>query len=117
MQILPNKDNDTNIPEASHIWNAYSASGNVTANIVYINYGRRSDYAELIENANYSSITSNESFVGKIGLVRFGQMGRATKVQIAQQFGIIGLLIFSDPAQYAPDPDLVYPNGPWLPPR
>jgi len=115
-EILDAVDNDTNTEYASHIWNAYSASAAVSGNVVYINYGRRSDYSALIENDNVSSITSNASFAGKIGLVRFGQMGRATKVKVAQQFGIAGLLIFSDPEDYAPDPDMVYPNGPWLPP-
>ena len=84
--------------------------------MVYINYGRRSDYELLINDTNYTSIVSNESFAGKMGLVRFGGMGRATKVKIAQEYGLVGLLMFSDPEQYAKNQSAVYPHGPWLPP-
>ena len=109
-------DPDTDTEYASHIWSAYSANGTVSGNVVYINYGRRSDYEFLIDNGNFSDITSNESFAGKIGLVRFGRMGRSTKVKIAQQYGMVALLIFSDPEDYARDQGAVYPDGPWLPP-
>jgi len=110
-------DPDTDTEVASHVWSAYSANGTVSGRVVYINFGRRRDYRLLIDDSNFSSITSNASFSGKIGLVRFGGgMGRATKVQLAQEFGLIGLLMFSDPEQYALNQSAVYPFGPWLPP-
>eukprot|EP01084_Bolivina_argentea_P068340 124400_1 len=114
-QII-DSDPYTNNSLRFHVFNAYAHTGNITGNIIYINYGLRSDYEYLISNDNYSSIASNISFEGKIGLVRFGGgIGRNIKVKLAQQYGLIGLLIFSDPEQYAPDLSLVYPNGPWLP--
>eukprot|EP01084_Bolivina_argentea_P125285 221992_1 len=115
-QILET-DPDTDSEYRFHIWSAYAKTGNVTANLIYINYGLRANYEYLIENENYTDITSNQSYVGFIGFVRFGGgIGRAGKVKIAQSYGLIGLIIFSDPEQYAPDGEIsVYPNGPWLP--
>ena len=96
----------------------FNYKGTVTAPVVYINFGRRSDYEELIDNENFTTIVDNTSFAGKIGLVRYGNMGRSTKVKVAQDYGMIGLLMFSDPEQYAPSssPEGYYPDGPWLPP-
>jgi N-acetylated-alpha-linked acidic dipeptidase len=73
--------------------------------VVYVNYGSTDDF-ETLTNLNIT-------LEGKIALVRYGSIFRGTKAMIAQQYGIVGMLIYSDPADdgYAQGP--VYPEGPW----
>jgi N-acetylated-alpha-linked acidic dipeptidase len=88
-------------------FNSSSPSGDVIADVVYANYGRPEDFAELD--------TLGVSVKGKIVLVRYGGNYRGVKVYIAQQRGAAGVLIYSDPADdgyYRGDP---YPNGPYRP--
>jgi N-acetylated-alpha-linked acidic dipeptidase len=86
---------------------SYSASGDVTAELVYANYGRLQDFEKLV--------ASGISVSGKIVIVRYGKIFRGNKVEIAEKFGARACLIYSDPALdgYVQGP--VYPDGPWKP--
>ena len=88
-------------------FNGSSASGDVTGEVVYANYGRLEDYDELAKQ--------KIDLHGKIVIVRYGANFRGVKVYIAEQRGAIGVIIYSDPQDdgyYKGDP---YPNGPWRP--
>ena len=88
-------------------FNGSSGSGDVTAEVVYANYGRLEDFDELAKQ--------KIDLHGKIVIVRYGANFRGVKVYIAEQRGAIGVIIYSDPQDdgyYKGDP---YPNGPWRP--
>lgn len=96
-----------NDPRIVTPYNAYSPSGDVTAQVVYANYGRPEDFAEL--DRRHISVR------GRIVLVRYGQNYRGVKVYLAQQHGAAGVIMYSDPAEdgyFRGDP---YPVGPWRP--
>lgn len=63
--------------------------------IIYVNYGTVDDFARLA--------TFNVSALGKIALVRYGEIYRGDKVANAAAAGAIGCLIFSDPITFAPN--------------
>ncbi|HUD12009.1 MAG TPA: M28 family metallopeptidase [Terracidiphilus sp.] len=88
-------------------FNGSSGSGDVTAELVYANYGRLEDFDQLA--------AQQVDLHGKIVLVRYGGNFRGVKVYIAQQRGAMGVLIYSDPQDdgyYKGDP---WPIGPWRP--
>jgi N-acetylated-alpha-linked acidic dipeptidase len=94
-------------PRVTPGFNGSSASGDVTAPVVYANYGRPEDF-EHLDNLGIS-------VKGKIVLVRYGSNFRGVKAFIAQQRGAAGLVIYSDPADdgfYRGEP---YPKGPYRP--
>lgn len=84
-----------------------SPSGDVTADVVYANYGRPEDFAILEKRG--------VSVKGKIVVVRYGGNYRGVKVYIAQQKGAAGVLIYSDPADDGYYRGDAYPNGPYRP--
>ncbi|MEO8259392.1 MAG: M28 family metallopeptidase [Acidobacteriota bacterium] len=88
-------------------YNAYSIDGDVTAPLVYVNYGRAEDY-ELLDRLG---ITVR----GAIVIARYGQSWRGIKPKLAAEHGAVGCLIYSDPRDdgYAMGP--VFPNGPMRP--
>jgi N-acetylated-alpha-linked acidic dipeptidase len=88
-------------------FNGSSPSGDVTAEVVYANYGRPEDFKKLDD--------LGISVKGKIVLVRYGQNFRGVKVYIAQQRGAAGVIIYSDPADDGYFRGDMYPNGPWRP--
>ena len=85
-------------------YNAYSIDGDVTAPLVYVNYGRPEDYDEL--DALGISVR------GAIVIARYGGSFRGTKPKIAAEHGAIGCLIFSDPRDDGYYADAVFPDGP-----
>ncbi|HTU34149.1 MAG TPA: M28 family metallopeptidase [Candidatus Acidoferrum sp.] len=90
-------------------YNAYSADGDVTAPLVYVNYGVTSDYDELQR--------LGVSVKGAIVIVRYGGAWRGVKPKLAAEHGAVGCLIYSDPhddGYYAQD---VFPKGPMRPPQ
>lgn len=89
-------------------FNAYSPSGDVTAEAVYANYGRPEDFAELA--ARHISVRS------RIVIVRYGENFRGVKVYLAQQHGAAGVIIYSDPADDGYFRGDIYPDGPYRPP-
>src|SRR5262245_4361781 len=85
-------------------YNAYSIDGDVTAPLVYVNYGRPEDYEEL-DRAGVSAR-------GAIVIVRYGGSFRGTKPKIAAEHGAVGCVIYSDPRDDGYFGDDVFPNGP-----
>ncbi|KAJ2493885.1 Vacuolar protein sorting-associated protein 70 [Coemansia sp. RSA 2050] len=84
-----------------------SASGNVTGQLVYANYGTLDDFRALK--------AAGVSIKDKVVLVRYGGILRGLKVQGAERGGARGVLIYSDPADDGYCMGNVYPNGPWRP--
>ena len=88
-------------------FNGSSASGDVSGEAVYANYGRQEDFNELAAR--------HIDLHGKIVICRYGLNFRGVKVYLAEQRGAVGVLIYSDPQDdgYAKgDP---WPMGPWRP--
>jgi N-acetylated-alpha-linked acidic dipeptidase len=96
-----------NDPRILPAFNSSSPSGDVTADVVYANYGTLADFDRLQQ--------LGVSVKGKIVLVRYGQNFRGVKVYIAQQRGAAGVLIYSDPADDGYDRGDKYPRGPYRP--
>ncbi|KAL2911478.1 Vacuolar protein sorting-associated protein 70 [Polyrhizophydium stewartii] len=86
----------------------YSPSGNVTAELVYANFGSQADFAALAARGI--------DVRGKIVLVRYGSAFRGHKVRAAELAGAAAVLIYSDPAEDGFVRGPVYPDGPWRPP-
>jgi N-acetylated-alpha-linked acidic dipeptidase len=89
------------------LFNGYSASGDVTAPLVYVNYGLPTDY-EALKKAGVDVRAS-------IVIARYGGSFRGVKAKVAEQNGAVGLIIYSDPADDGYMQGDVYPNGPWRP--
>jgi len=89
------------------LFNGYSASGDVTAPLVYANYGLPPDYDALAK--------AGVDVKGKIVIVRYGNSFRGVKAKVAQDHGAVGCLIYSDPADDGFAQGDVYPKGPWRP--
>jgi N-acetylated-alpha-linked acidic dipeptidase len=88
-------------------YNAYSPDGDVTAPLVYVNYGLVEDYEQL---ARYGI-----SVKGAIVIARYGHSWRGIKPKLAAEHGAIGCLIYSDPADDGYTQDKVFPKGPMRP--
>ena len=86
-------------------WNAYSGSGDVTAEVVYANYGRKEDFEKLKELGIETK--------GKIILARYGGNFRGFKAKFAEASGAAGLIIFTDPKDSGFARGLVFPEGPY----
>lgn len=87
----------------------YGADGDVTGELIYVNYGMPSDYDELAR--------LGVSVEGKIVIVRYGAGWRGIKPQLAYEHGAIGCIIYSDPHDDGYFRGDVYPNGGWRPPQ
>jgi len=87
--------------------NGSSAAGDVTAPVVYVNYGLIEDYAKLD--------SLGVSVKGKIAVARYGRSFRGIKAREAQKNGAAALLIYSDPADDGYVRGDVYPEGPMRP--
>ncbi|HKI79081.1 MAG TPA: M28 family metallopeptidase [Ignavibacteriaceae bacterium] len=86
-------------------YNAYSIDGDVTGELVYVNYGIPSDYEQLEK--------MGISVEGKIVIARYGAAWRGIKPKVAAEHGAIGCIMYSDPRNdgfYVGD---VYPEGSW----
>ena len=88
-------------------FNGTGAAGDVTGEVVYVNYGLVEDYAQL------DSI--GVSVKGKIAIARYGRSFRGIKAREAEKHGAIGLIIYSDPANDGYGAGDVYPAGPFRP--
>ncbi|HEY3935855.1 MAG TPA: transferrin receptor-like dimerization domain-containing protein [Bryobacteraceae bacterium] len=88
-------------------YNAYSIDGDVTAPLVYVNYGVPADYEELER--------LGVSVSGAIAIARYGGSWRGIKPKVAAEHGAIGCLIYSDPQQDGYARGDVFPNGPMRP--
>ena len=95
----------TKDPELWKGWNAFSGSGDVTAEVVYANYGRKEDF----ETLKSLGIDVN----GKIVIARYGGNFRGYKAKFAEANGALGLIIYTDPQDSGFTKGLVYPYGPY----
>jgi N-acetylated-alpha-linked acidic dipeptidase len=88
-------------------YNAYSVDGDVTAPLVYVNYGVPADY-ERLERMGVS-------VKGAIVIARYFGSWRGIKPKVAAEHGAVGCLIYSDPKDDGYAEGDVYPQGPWRP--
>ena len=84
--------------------NGYSGVGDVTGEIVYVNYGLLEDYARLD--------SLGVSVRGRIAIARYGRSFRGIKAREAERHGAVALLIYSDPQSDGYARGDVYPDGP-----
>jgi N-acetylated-alpha-linked acidic dipeptidase len=88
-------------------YNAYSIDGDVTAPLVYVNYGNREDYEELDR--------MGISVKGAIVIARYGEGWRGIKPKVGAEHGAIGCIIYSDPKDDGFFEGDTYPTGGWRP--
>lgn len=86
-------------------WNAYSGSGDVTAGVVYANYGKREDFLRLAE--------LGVDCTGKIVVARYGGNFRGYKAKYAEEAGAAGLIIYTDPRDSGYGRGIETPEGGW----
>ncbi|MDX1545723.1 MAG: transferrin receptor-like dimerization domain-containing protein [Rhodothermales bacterium] len=86
-------------------YNAYSADGDVTAELVYVNYGVPDDY-EVLERHGID-------VAGKIVIARYGGSWRGIKPKVAAEHGAVGCILYSDPRDDGYFQGDVYPEGPY----
>jgi len=88
-------------------YNEYGADGDVTGQLVYLNYGMPADYKELARRG--------VDVRGKIVITRYGNGWRGLKPKLAQEHGAIGCIIYSDPRDDGYFRGNAYPKGGWRP--
>lgn len=102
------EDPTTSLPDRIPTFHGYSASGNVTGSYVYVNYGTYWDFEDLV--------AANVTLEGKIALAKYGGGFRGLKIKRAQELGMIGVVIYSDPGDDGEITEVngykTYPNGP-----
>lgn len=102
------EDSTSGLQDRVPTFHGYSASGNVTAQFVYANFGTFQDFEDLVN--------ANVSLQGKIALVKYGGIFRGLKVKRAQELEMVGVIIYSDPQEDGPITEQngyeAYPNGP-----
>ena len=86
------------------VYHAYSADGDVTAPLVYVNYGVPEDYEKLDR--------LGISVKGAIVIARYGESWRGIKPKVAAEHGAVGCIIYSDPHDDGYYVDNVFPEGP-----
>ncbi len=108
LQVMENLPKETPFKEeVLPGYNAYSPAGKAEAELVYANYARPEDFAELEKRG--------VSVEGKIVIARYGENFRGVKPDLAAQHGAVGMIIYSDPADDGYKKGKVYPDGPWRP--
>ncbi|MGH8144727.1 MAG: transferrin receptor-like dimerization domain-containing protein [Rhodanobacteraceae bacterium] len=100
-------DRTSALPGALPPYNVYGADGDVTGELVYVNYGMPDDYKELAR--------LGVSVKGKIVIVRYGGGWRGLKPELAHEHGAIGCIIYSDPRNDGYFQGDTYPKGPTRP--
>ena len=93
------------IKEQLPTYNAWSADGDVTGDLVFVNYGVPDDYEQLER--------MGIDVKGKIVIAKYGGSWRGIKPKVAQEHGAIGCLIYSDPQGDGYFQGDVYPKGPY----
>jgi N-acetylated-alpha-linked acidic dipeptidase len=90
-------------------YNVFGADGDVTGELVYLNYGMPEDYKALARRGI--------NVKGKIVIARYGGGYRGLKPKLAYEHGAIGCIIYSDPRDDGYAQGDVYPKGGWRPPE
>ncbi|MDQ6893575.1 MAG: M28 family peptidase [Acidobacteriota bacterium] len=104
---LPGDPSSSQTDRQLPTYNAYSIDGDVTAPLVYVNYGLPADY-ERLERLGVD-------VRGKIVIARYGASWRGIKPKVAAEKGAVGCLIYSDPRDDGYFDGDAYPNGAWRP--
>src|SRR5687768_3355905 len=91
------------VDEILPVYNAFSVDGDVTGELVYVNYGIPADYEVLEQNGI--------DVRGKIVIARYGGSWRGIKPKVAAERGAIGCIIYSDPLDDGYAAGDVYPKG------
>ncbi len=97
------EDSTSGLPGQLPPYNAYSADGDVTAELVFVNYGLPEDY-DLLDKMGID-------VKGKIVIAKYGRSWRGIKPKVAQERGAVGCIIYSDPADDGYFQGDVYPRG------
>ncbi|XP_072289664.1 aminopeptidase NAALADL1 [Eucyclogobius newberryi] len=102
---------DQDDPNVVPAYAAYSPKGNAKGKLVYANYGRPTDYERLNQTVNLK---------GTIAITRYGGAGRAAKAINAAPYGVLGVLVYTDPYDIndglMSDLNETYPHSWYLPP-
>ncbi|XP_033828799.1 aminopeptidase NAALADL1 [Periophthalmus magnuspinnatus] len=106
-----NYTSDQNDPNVVPPYAAYSPPGNIKGKLVYANYGRPNDYMLLNETMDLR---------GTVAITRYGGAGRAAKAINAAPYGVVGVLVYTDPYDIndglMSDQNETYPHSWYLPP-
>ena len=94
------EDPTTGLDNRVPTFHGYSASGNVTAQYVYVNFGTYKDFEELQQ--------ANVSLKGNIAIAKYGGIFRGLKIKRAQELGMIGVVLYTDPQE---DGEITEENG------
>lgn len=97
---LLEEDKSSQLEDRIPTFHGYSASGNVTAPYVFVNYGTYQDFEDLR--------AANISLEGKIALAKYGGVFRGLKVKRAQEMGMVGVVMYTDPGD---DGEVTEKNG------
>jgi len=106
---VPGDESSTRTRDELPAYVAFQGDGDVTAPLVYVNYGMPADY-DALERLGVS-------VKGKIVIARYGAGWRGLKPKLAQEHGAVGAIIYSDPRDDGYSTDEVYPKGPARPPQ
>lgn len=104
---VPGDPTSSQTSEQLPTYNAYSIDGDVTAPLVYVNYGNREDYEQLDR--------MGISVKGAIVIARYGEGWRGIKPKVGAEHGAIGCIIYSDPRDDGFFQGDTYPTGGWRP--
>jgi N-acetylated-alpha-linked acidic dipeptidase len=106
---IPGDESSARTAQALPPYNVYGGDGDVTGELVYLNYGMPDDYKDLARRGI--------EVKGKIVITRYGGGWRGLKPKLAQEHGALGCIIYSDPQNDGYTPGDVYPQGGWRPPE
>ncbi len=106
---IPGDETSSRIKDELPAYVAFQGDGDVTAPLVYVNYGMPADY-DALERLGVS-------VQGKIVIARYGAGWRGLKPKLAQEHGAVGAIIYSDPRDDGYSTDDVYPKGASRPPQ
>jgi N-acetylated-alpha-linked acidic dipeptidase len=102
------EDPTTSLKDRIPVFHGYSASGNVVAPFVFCNYGTYADFEDLQD--------AGVELEGKIALIKYGGIFRGLKVKRAEELGMVGVVLYSDPGDDGETTEengyAAYPDGP-----
>jgi N-acetylated-alpha-linked acidic dipeptidase len=102
-ELAVKEDATSGQPGQLPTYNAWSADGDVTGKLVFVNYGLPEDYDKLAD--------MGVNVKGKIVIAKYGKSWRGIKPKVAYEHGAIGCIIYSDPADDGYTQGDVYPKG------
>ncbi len=104
-EVIPGDPYTEQTDEQLPPYHVFSADGDVTAGLVFVNYGLPEDYKRLEK--------MGVSVKGKIAIAKYGRSWRGIKPRLAYEHGAVGALVYSDPQDDGYGQGDVYPDGPY----